>query len=164
MGVACATLPTSSSFCMIFFMRAFLSAKGLMIGLCFSKVLPDAGNWGRTTGNLVCLFLFFMTDVRGWDLTVVEPEKLGAWDVCRESQSQVISHRLNSNNNCCTYHIPFMPFHLLDGQVDKSSVIRVPHLSQDITYMPSRRTSLGSRILSSTSPPSIPSRVCTYLQ
>ena len=103
MGVACATLPTSSSFCMIFFMRAFLSAKGSMIGLCFSKVFSDARNWGRTTGNLVCLFLFFMTDVRGWDLTIAEPEKIGAWDVYRESQSQVTSHRLNSNNNCCTF-------------------------------------------------------------
>lgn len=37
-GVACATFPTSSSFCIIFFIRA--------------------------TGNFVCLFLFFMGGIK----------------------------------------------------------------------------------------------------
>ena len=52
MGVAWATLPTSSSFCMIFFMRACRRVRSVWA--------RSQGEGRRTTGNLVCLFLFFM--------------------------------------------------------------------------------------------------------
>ena len=54
-GVACATFPTSSSFCMIFFIRACNTFCG------DDKLCESCGsNMELTTGNFVDLFLFFM--------------------------------------------------------------------------------------------------------
>lgn len=68
-GVACATLPTSSSFCMIRLIRAwtvdgwtaYLSAGGNDPGFkLHSEQTESICQEKRTTGNLVVLFLFFI--------------------------------------------------------------------------------------------------------
>ena len=61
-GVACATLPTSSSFCIIFFIRAYSAHVDGTENReeNYEILVVERKACGLTTGNLVCLFLFFM--------------------------------------------------------------------------------------------------------